>query len=70
MPTAVSDSSVLIHLSAIGQFDLLSAFYSEVRVPPAVWREVVTQGKSHPVVQRVQAAANQGWLNFTCHPSL
>ena len=62
MPTAVSDSSVLIHLSAIGQFELLSAFYTEVRVPNAVWREVVTQGKSPQVVQRVQTAANQGWL--------
>lgn len=62
MPNAVSDSSVLIHLSAIGQFALLPLFFSEVRVPGAVWREVVVQGRSHQVVQDVQAAAKQGWL--------
>ena len=62
MPTAVSDSSVLIHLSAIGQFALLPHFFSEVRVPDAVWREVIIQGKSHQVVNDVQDAAQQGWL--------
>ena len=62
MPTAVSDSSVLIHLSAIGQFALLPAFFSEMRVPDAVWREVVVQGCSHQVVNEVQDAAKQGWL--------
>jgi uncharacterized protein len=62
MPSAVSDSSVLIHLSAIGQFALLPLFFSEVRVPDAVWREVVVQGRSHQVVQDVQEAAKQGWL--------
>ncbi len=62
MPTAVSDSSVLIHLSAIGQFALLPAFFSDVRVPDAVWREVVLQGRSHQVVGDVRSAATQGWL--------
>ena len=62
MPTAVSDSSVLIHLSGIGQFALLPAFFTEVRIPNAVWREVVVQGRSHQVVNDVQDAANQGWL--------
>lgn len=62
MPTAVSDSSVLIHLSAIGQFALLPTFFHEVRVPEAVWREVVMQGRSQQVVQDVNAAATQGWL--------
>lgn len=62
MPTAVSDSSVLIHLSAIGQFALLPVFFSEVRVPDAVWCEVVVQGRSYPVVKEMQSAVQQGWL--------
>ena len=61
-PTAVRDSSVLIHLGAIGQFALLPLFFSEVRVPDAGWREVVLQGKSHQVVNDVRSAAKDGWL--------
>ena len=64
MATAVSDSSILIHLSGLGQFDLLSAFYAEVQVPDAVWREVVAQGKSRLVVQNVQTAFARGWLKI------
>lgn len=37
---AVSDSSPLILLAAIGRLDLLRRLYGEVVVPPAVWREV------------------------------
>lgn len=57
---AVSDSSVLIALSRIGQLPLLPAlFTSGVRVPPAVWREVVTEGENRPGVRDIETAA---WL--------
>lgn len=62
MSRAVSDSSVLIHLGAIGQLDLLHALFETVLIPEAVWQEVVTQGRSKAVVEKVQAAASQGWL--------
>jgi len=62
MPIAVSDSSVLIHLGAVEQLDLLPAFYDPVVIPQEVWREVVIQGRSTAVVQAVQNAAKQGWL--------
>ena len=62
MATAVGDSSVLIHLGAIGQLELLPALYQLVIVPDAVWREVVLQGKSRPVVQQVRQAVSSGWL--------
>ena len=65
MPTAVSDSSVLIHVSGIGQFALLPAFSTEVRLPDAVWRQVVVLGRSHQVVKDVRDAANQGWLKVS-----
>gem|GEM_PF-5749973 len=40
MPQAVSNSSPLIHLSAIGRLNLLNRF-SSICIPPAVWREIV-----------------------------
>ena len=40
---AVSNSSPLIFLAAIGQFQLLHEIYGEILVPPAVWRETVAQ---------------------------
>ncbi|UUX93220.1 DUF3368 domain-containing protein [Methanoplanus endosymbiosus] len=47
MPIAVSNSSPLINLSAIGRINLLYQFDSVI-IPPAVWYEVVIQGKNRP----------------------
>jgi predicted nucleic acid-binding protein len=62
MAGTVSDSSVLIHLGAIGRLDLLRSVCGEIRIPDAVWREVVTQGQSRPAVHEVQQAVSEGWL--------
>lgn len=46
---AVSDSSILIALSKIGQESLLiHRFPLGIRVPRAVWREVVEEGIEYP----------------------
>lgn len=45
MPLVISDSSTLIHLASIGQLDLLKDFYETITIPPAIWTEVVTEGK-------------------------
>lgn len=62
MPTAVSNSSPLIHLAVIDRFGLLRDFFDEVWVPPAVWREVVEEGHGRPGAADVERAAKQGWL--------
>jgi predicted nucleic acid-binding protein len=62
MPSAVSDSSVLIHLGVIGMLELLPRAFEEVYVPPAVWKEVVRQGRSRQVVEAVEEAARAGWI--------
>ena len=46
MPGAISDSSTLIHLSKIGRLHLLREFHKKILVAPAVWREVVEEGKA------------------------
>ena len=45
MPGAVSDSSTLIHL---GHLHLLLDFHQSILIAPAVWREVVQEGKDWP----------------------
>jgi predicted nucleic acid-binding protein len=44
MPNAISDSSPLIHLAAIGRLSLIRDYYNTIIIPTAVWREVVEQG--------------------------
>jgi predicted nucleic acid-binding protein len=58
----IVDSSSLIHLSAIGRFALLKDLYGQLTVTPAVWREVVDQGKGRTGVADLEAARQQGWL--------
>jgi predicted nucleic acid-binding protein len=62
MDRAVADSSVLIHLAAIQQLELLPKLYREVAIPDAVWNEVVMQGRSRPVVEQIRRAVDAGWL--------
>ena len=45
MPLVITDSSTLIHLASIGQLHLLKDFYETITIPPAIWTEVVTEGK-------------------------
>ena len=73
MRAAVSDSSPLIHLAAIGRLELLHSFHEAVLIPDAVWREVVTQGGDRPGVREVLHAQNAGWLKMetaTPNPTL
>ena len=57
---AVTNSSVLIALSTIGQLSLLhQRFPDGVLLPQAVWREVVETGKGQPGAQDVALAS---WL--------
>lgn len=58
----ISDSSSLIHLSAIGRLSLLREFHGLVTIPPAVWHEVVDQGKGREGAREVEAAHQHGWI--------
>jgi predicted nucleic acid-binding protein len=56
----VADASILIGLSSIGQLTLLHKRFPEgVLIPPAVWREVVEQGRERPGGQEV---AQVDWI--------
>lgn len=61
-PVVISDSSTLIHLSAIGRLALLKEFFGRVVVPPAVWQEVVERGAGRAGVAEVEAASREGWI--------
>jgi len=52
----ISNSSPLINLSAINQFNLLKSLYKEIIIPEAVWYEVVVKGKGQPGSQELRSA--------------
>ncbi len=58
----VSNSSVLLALGYLGKLDILSSKFAEVVVPPAVWREVVEEGRERPGAREVKAAP---WVKVT-----
>jgi predicted nucleic acid-binding protein len=60
----VVDSSTLIHLSAIGRCVLLKELFGTLTLPPAVWREVVEQGRDRAGVGELEAAYREGWLEI------
>jgi uncharacterized protein len=56
----VSNTSPLINLAAIGQFDLLRQMYQTIRIPTAVYNEVVVRGSGKPGAADVQSAT---WIS-------
>jgi uncharacterized protein len=64
MPLTISDSSVLIHLSKIKRLQLLRDFYGNVAIPPAVWKEVIDEGKGRYGALELNKAYNKGWLQI------
>jgi predicted nucleic acid-binding protein len=58
---AVTNSSILIALSRIGQLELLSRRFPEgILIPQAVWHEVVETGKGKPGATEV---ASISWIS-------
>jgi hypothetical protein len=57
----VSNSSPLVYLAALGDFDLFRRLFGEIAIPNAVFEEVVVGGTGHPVARLVQAAT-ASWL--------
>ena len=55
--TVVSDSSPLIHLSQIGRLSLLREIFGELLIPPAVYHEVVVEGREKPGSREIMDAS-------------
>ena len=62
MDLGISDASTLIHLAKINRLALLKEFFECLTIPPAVWREVVEQGKGRSGVIEVEQARQAGWI--------
>lgn len=62
MAAVVSDSSPLIYLAWLGQFELLRQLYGQVVVPIAVWEEVALYGGDLPGAGELRNAAAAGWM--------
>ena len=61
----VANSSPLIYLAALSDFELLPKLFGNVRVPSAVWTEIVEQGTGFPVQVAARRAAADAWLHVT-----
>ncbi|MFA6225192.1 MAG: DUF3368 domain-containing protein [Methanoregula sp.] len=62
MSNAVSDSSPLIHLAAIGRLSLIRDYYDSIIIPTAVWREVVEQGEGRKGAMEIKNVRADGWI--------
>jgi predicted nucleic acid-binding protein len=58
----VSNSSPLIYLAALGDFELLRILFDEITIPQAVFEEVVIAGSQYPVAREVLAAQGT-WMH-------
>lgn len=57
----VSNSSPLVYLAALGDFELLQLLFGQIAIPRAVFKEVVVGGSRFPVAAAVQGAM-ASWL--------
>lgn len=62
MPGAISDSSTRIHLAKIGRLHFLREFHTKILIAPAVWREVVEEGRDWPGSYKLKEAKQAGWV--------
>lgn len=60
MSVVVSDASPLINLARVNQFDLLAAFYGQIAIPRAVYKEVVIRGEGREGSREVKEAT---WID-------
>ena len=58
----VADSSCLIGLAQIKQFNILKELFLEVFIPEAVYKEVVIKGKNEVGSQETENAIKEGWI--------
>jgi len=54
---AIADASFLIGLSKIEKIALLGEVFDQVLIPPAVYREVVEEGRGRPGSQEITELA-------------
>lgn len=64
MAGAISNSSTLLNLAIIGRLSLLREFHEKIIVPPAVWQEVVIEGRGRAGAAEVEAAHRAGWIEI------
>jgi hypothetical protein len=55
----VSNTSPLINLAMIGELDLIQKLYGTIYIPPAVFDEIVIQGKGQAGAEQIK---NSDWI--------
>ena len=65
---AVSDSTPLIYLAAVGKFELLRLYFSSILIPNTVREEVVQAGYEQHGALETQQGVEAGWIKVV-HPT-
>src|SRR6202035_2401105 len=58
----VSNTTPLVYLAALGDFDLLRSLFGQIAIPQAVFQEIVVGGARLPVAQCLKGAMTS-WLS-------
>ena len=58
----VSNTSPLVYLAALGDFEFLREIFTRVAIPRAVYQEIAVGGANLPVARAVEAAMTS-WLS-------
>jgi predicted nucleic acid-binding protein len=61
----LANSTPLISLARHGLFHLLQVLYGRIILPPAVYREVVIEGRGRPGAQESEEAIAAGWIEVS-----
>lgn len=64
MQQVISDSSTLIHLSAIHRFELIREYFPSIIIPRAVYQEVVISGNRRPGSDEIIRDINKGTVKM------
>ena len=62
MLRVVTNTTPLIALAQCDLFPLLQTLFGQVLMPPAVYREVVSEGDGRAGAEETQGAVAEGWL--------
>jgi len=67
----LADTSPLVFLAKLGHLSLLRDLFGEVRVPEAVWQEVLSGSpEGHPEVRVLEEAVQEGWIRVEKGPAV
>lgn len=64
MRKVVSNTTPLIGLAIVKQFEVLHVLFGQLNIPNAVYREASVAGKTKPGAEEVKRGSTEGWIQI------